>query len=62
METIDATIKLNSPMFPCFWEAVLSIAAFQEAALLEAALSGFWEAVLSMAALLEGCVLGRLCF
>ena len=62
METKDATIKLNSPMFPCFWEAMLSIAAFQEAALLGAALSGFWEAALSMAALLEGCVFERLRF
>ena len=62
MKTIDATIIFISPMFPCFWEAALSIAAFQEAALLEAALSGFWEAVLSMAVLLEGCVFGRLRF
>ena len=62
MKTIDATIKLKSPMFPCFVEAVLSIAAFQEAALLEAALLGFQEAGLSMAVLLEGCVFGRLRF
>ncbi len=54
METIDATINLNSPMFPCFRKAVLSIAVFWEAALLEAGLLGgctfarqhFWEAVL----------------
>ncbi len=38
METIDTTINLNSPMFPRFWEAVLSIAAFWEAGLLEAGL------------------------
>ncbi len=40
METIGATINLNSPLFPLFWEAALSIAAFQEAVLLEAALLG----------------------
>ena len=32
-ETTDATINLNSPMFPRFWEAALSIAVFWEAAL-----------------------------
>ena len=40
METIDTTINLSSPMFPHFWEAALSIAAFWEAALLEAGLLG----------------------
>ena len=45
-----------------FLGGALLIAAFQEAALLEAALSRFLEAVLSMAALLEGCVFGRLRF
>ena len=47
-ETVDATI-INSPMFPCFWEAVLLIAAFWGADLLEAGLLGglhFCEATL----------------
>ncbi len=58
-ETTDATINLNSPMFPCFRKAVLLIAVFWEAALSEAALL---EAALSIGSAYDDSTFRGLCF